>query len=286
MKMKSIVNDALQSAASVVKIVLMSRKARKSEPVDKNRSIVILGNGPSLLKTIERSPRWLASQSRMAVNYAALSKEFRQLRPDYYMMVDPAMFPVPDESDTSLAADVWRELRTVGWKMTLVVPSKFLSVARLHLVGIDSIRLTTVNITPVEGWKWLSHYAYRRGLGMPRPRNVMIGAVMAAMQEGFGKIYLAGADHSWTRTLSIDDDNHVCNIVEHYYEEKKEAQETARIVEAYRGLHLHDVLESLTVAFRSYFHMKDYAESRGVEIVNISPGSFIDAFPHRLPPEG
>ena len=29
---------------------------------------------------------------------------------------------------------------------------------------------------------------------------------MGTMQEGFGKIYLAGADHSWTRTLSIDED--------------------------------------------------------------------------------
>ena len=47
-------------------------------------------------------------------------------------------------------------------------------------------------------------------LGYARPRNVMIGAIMGAMQEGFGKIYLAGADHSWTRTLSIDEDNNVC----------------------------------------------------------------------------
>lgn len=283
--MKKFVGNAVASAASVVKIALMSRRPKRSAPADKAKSIVILGNGPSLLKTMERSPRWLASQSRMAVNYAALSKEFWQLRPDYYAMMDPGLFPMPDPKDTSLSADVWREFRAVDWPMTLVIPSRFLSVARLHLDGVGSITVKTVNITPVEGWTWLAHFAYRQGLGMPRPRNVMIGAIMGAMQEGFGKIYLAGADHSWTRTLSIDEDNNVCNIVEHFYEEKKEAQETARIVEAYRGLHLHDVLQSLVVAFRSYFHIKEYADARGVEIVNITPGSFIDAFPHRLPPK-
>ena len=80
--MKKFVGNAVASAASVVKIALMSRRPKRSAPADKAKSIVILGNGPSLLKTMERSPHWLASQSRMAVNYAALSKEFWQLRPD------------------------------------------------------------------------------------------------------------------------------------------------------------------------------------------------------------
>ena len=93
--MKKFVGNAVASAASVVKIALMSRRPKRSAPADKAKSIVILGNGPSLLKTMERSPRWLASQSRMAVNYAALSKEFWQLRPDYYAMMDPGLFPMP-----------------------------------------------------------------------------------------------------------------------------------------------------------------------------------------------
>ena len=51
---------------------------------------------------------------------------------------------------------------------------------------------------------------------------------------------------------------------------------------AYAGLHLHDVLGSMTIAFRSYWAVKAYAESIGVKIINATPGSMIDAFERRL----
>lgn len=37
----------------------------------------------------------------------------------------------------------------------------------------------------------------------------------------------------------------------------------------------------MTIAFRSYWHIADYARSRGIEIINATPGSMIDAFPRR-----
>lgn len=281
--MRAFLSDAVATAASAVKIILQSRKARRALPADPGRSIAILGNGPSLRQTIDSYPTWLSSVSRMAVNFASTSSDFRILRPDYYIMIDPVFFPAPGAAPT-LADDAWEAIRHADWKMTLFVPSSRLDDARRLLGDSSTVGLRPVNITPVEGWRWFTHRAFDAGLGMPRPRNVLIAAVMAAIGEGFGKIYLAGADHSWTRTLAVDSDNNVCNTVAHFYEEKRVEQETTRIVEAYRGIHLHNVLESLMIAFRSYFHIKAYAAARGVEIINITPGSFIDAFPHSAPP--
>ena len=39
------------------------------------------------------------------------------------------------------------------------------------------------------------------------------------------------------------------------------------------------ILQSFYVAFRSYFTIARYASHRSVKIFNITPGSFIDAFP-------
>ena len=44
-----------------------------------------------------------------------------------------------------------------------------------------------------------------------------------------------------------------------------------------------EVLYSMYVAFRSYFVIRDYAERIGCKIINITPGSFIDAFERMIP---
>ena len=42
---------------------------------------------------------------------------------------------------------------------------------------------------------------------------------------------------------------------------------------------LHTILYHMHVAFKAYFTLRDYAASLGKEIINITPGSYIDAFP-------
>ena len=112
---------------------------------------------------------------------------------------------------------------------------------------------------------------------MPRPRNVLIPSIMLGIALGFSTIYVAGADHSWTRTLSVDDDNRVVSIQPHFY--KEDEREEKRVRKDYMNYPLHMILQSFYVAFRSYFTIARYARHRSVKIFNITPGSFIDAFP-------
>jgi hypothetical protein len=41
---------------------------------------------------------------------------------------------------------------------------------------------------------------------------------------------------------------------------------------------LHEILIKFVHAFSGYHEINEYAKSRGVEILNATPGSFIDAF--------
>lgn len=269
-----------ETLASFVKILLLSRSASAAAKADARREIVILGNGPSLRGLIDESRAWLDGRSLLAVNFAANTPEFFDLRPEYYVLADPLLFRPAGNANVE---KLWKNLSLARHEMTLFVPVKQRMLALALLKGNRNVRVKTFNMTPADGYGFFRRAVYASGLGMPRPRNVLIPSIMLAIGEGFGRIYLAGADHSWSRTLYVTDENLVVNTAPHFYKDNE--KETRRILSDYKGLHLHQILESMSIAFRSYFTILDYARRRGVEIVNITPDSFIDAFPKSHAPK-
>ena len=270
--MKKLVDSAL----TIAKVVLRSRPAGKVSRVEEGSELIIMGNGPSLRKTIEDSRQTLREEDTMAVNFAANTPDFFELRPTHYILADPHFFRLPSKDPN--VEKLWGNLAAVDWQMLLHVPAG----ARIPALP-DNVRLQRYNMTPAEGYDFLCHPLYRKGLAMPRPRNVLIPAIMEGIRQGYGKIYIVGADHTWPHTLYVDDRNRVVSVQPHFYDDNKE--ELDRVAQEYAGLHLHDVLGSMVVAFRSYHEIKRYAEKRGVEIFNSTPGSLIDAFTRRQLPE-
>ena len=260
--------------ASLVKVALLSRWAARPLRLPGDGEIVILGNGPSLRETIDKHFDWLSRHTLMAVNFAANAPDFARLKPQRYILADPHFFDAA-ESDGNVGR-LWKNLREARHAMTLHVPAPRLKQARA-LVSGSSLSLEAFNLTPLEGHGWLTHALFDMRLGMPRPRIVMIAAIMAAIGGEYRRICLAGADHSWSRTLSVDDANRVVSIQPHFYSD--DSKERERVAAEYAGYRLHDILNSLTVAFRSYHEIRRYAEARGVAIINVTPGSMIDAFP-------
>lgn len=243
------------------------------------KSIIIMGNGPALRDAIDNHRPWLENHDLLAVNFAANTPEFFQLRPELYVLADPHFFEGV-ASDANVGR-LWENFTKVDWEMTLWLPAKRRRLSAQIPTLPGCIRLKFFNLTPGDGSSSMLHRIYDLGLAMPRPRNVLIPSIMVAIREGYSTIMLAGADHSWTRTLSVDDDNHVVSIQPHFY--KDSGKELKRVATEYAGLHLHDVLGSMTIAFRSYFDIAAYARRRGIRILNATPGSFIDAFPRMLP---
>lgn len=262
------------SVASLLKVLLMSKGVSGQDDEGKGRTLVILGNGPSLRQTIDDDYDRLVTHDLMSVNFAALSPEFFRLRPRYYLLADGHFF-------NAYATDVnvrnlWQNFNKVTWDMTLLMPIKYRHLAKPFLMNLPELKTKYFNLTPVEGFKGLTHLIFSAGLGMPRPRNVMIPAIMEGIRMGYKKIFLCGADHTWTKTLDVDDENFVISIQPHFYEDNEE--EHKRVRETYKGLRLHDVLGSMTIAFKSYWEVADFALKKGVEIINATPGSMIDAF--------
>lgn len=264
------------SLKSVVKVVLKSRRLPSfgREGKEREAPIIILGNGPSLNTAIADSAHSLHRYPTLAVNFAANAPQFADLKPDYYLLADPHFFNAAGDPNVGRLLE---NLNKIDFPMTLFVPT----AVKKEDMKFDNPKLTVrrFNTVGAEGFGWLENALFDRRLAMPRPRNVLIPSIMVAIWLGFKEIYLAGADHSWLRTLSVNDRNEVVSVQPHFY--KEDDREKERVVSEYKGYRLHQIIYSFYVAFRSYFAIARYASARGVDIYNSTPGSFIDAFPRR-----
>lgn len=275
-KIKNWLGDLQQSVFSVIKIALKSRKCSPLPSDLKNPDeLVILANGPSLNDTVAHHADFLSDKTLLVVNFCATSPMFEQLRPQLYLIADP-LFWIVDEKREKLFGALAEK---TTWPMHLFIP------ARAHvdkkwseiIAANPNIRTVIYNTTPVEGFRPLTHFVYAHGLGMPRPHNVLIPSIAEALRMPFRKIYLAGADHSWLPEISVTDDNQVLMHQKHFYDQGKSKAETVS-QENLNTARLHTILYHMHVAFKSYFILRDYAQRRNREIINITPGSFIDAF--------
>lgn len=266
------------TAKGCVKIALQSRRTIAPAKAAGN-TLVVLANGPSLRQTVDSCGAALASMVTLAVNFFANTPEFRQLKPRYYVLADPHFFRATGQENVDA---LWRNLAAADWDMTLSVPARNLADARRRLGPGARARLATFNFVGVEGFGGFERLVYSRGLAMPRPRNVLVPAVMVGIQAGFTDIYLTGTDHSWLETIRVTDRNEVVSVQPHFYADS--GAEQRRVVSEYTGYRLHDILYSFYVAFSSYHRLRRFADSRRINIYNATPDSYIDAFPRRALP--
>ncbi|MBD5341880.1 MAG: hypothetical protein HDR93_01270 [Bacteroides sp.] len=255
---------------SLIKLLLSPRRA-SIKPSERLKPLIILGNGPGLRATLDESSRQLAENPLLAVNFFANTPEFRRLKPEYYVLADGHFFTNTADPNVSRLLG---NFASVDWPMTLFVP-----FGAKPLINNPQVRIEHFPLKAMEGPKWFRELMFSLRLGMPRPRNVMIPSIMIGLWLGFKEIYLCGADHTWIKTLSVNERNEVVSIQPHFYEEDARELERQRI--DYLKIPLHQVLDSQAVAFRAYHVIQDYAAPRGLRIYNATDGSYIDAFPRK-----
>ena len=269
-RIASAISTAGATLKSLVKSALSPRGARirSRRP---SAPLIILANGPSLRRNMEHDIQLLAASHTLAVNFAANTPEFFKVKPRYYVLADPHFFT--GDSDTNVSR-LQENLSKIDWPMTLFVPRGARHIEAVTANG--NITIEHFPFTAFESTPGAERFAFDRQWGMPRPRNVLIPSIMIGLWLGYRKIYILGADHTWTQTLSVNDQNHVVSVQPHFYSDNDREQK--RVASTYRDVRMHEILESFSIAFRSYHAIERYARSIGAEIINATPGSFIDAF--------
>lgn len=265
------IDNTLATIKSCVKQVV--EKSAKINPANSaTNQLIILGNGPSLRTNLDNDLDLLRSADTLAVNFAANTPEFSEIQPTYYLLADPHFFDKAGEDPN--VGRLIENLNSITFPMTLFVPAgarKADSYFHNHNLTVKHF-----SFTAMEGYTWFENAMMNSHRGMPRPRNVLIPSIMVGIWLGYKEIYLLGADHSWLKTLSVNDRNEVVSIQPHFY--KEDSREQQRVNEVYVNRQLHEVLESMMIAFKSYHRIREYADRCGTQIFNSTPGSMIDAF--------
>ena len=236
---------------------------------------MILANGPSLSRTVQEAPDFIKGKTLLAVNFCVTSPMFEQLRPEIYLIADPLFWIVPEKR-----VQLFQTLaEKTAWPMNLFIPARALKNKEWQpmLAGNRNIRLCIYNTTPIEGVQGFCNWVFGKGWGVPRPHNVLIPSIAIGLRLPFKKIYLAGADHSWLPEITVTDDNVVLMHQKHFYDRDK-SQAATVTQENLHSARLYTILYHMYVAFKSYFVLEAYARRLSKEVINVTPGSYIDAF--------
>lgn len=264
------VNLFINSILSLIKVLFLSDFSLKAAKATNTRC-GILGNGPSLKVTLESDVEFLNQLELIAVNLFSTTKEYTQLKPRNYLLLDWS-FMNPDHWHGRKGLRGIIENTT--WELNLFVPKKMLKSAyfRNELAQNPYIKPIPFNYTIVSGYVRLTYWFFKKGIGMPQCQNVLVATLFYALSMGFKEIYLFGADHSWHELIKLDDNNNLVVSDTHFY-----GQEDYDIA-VRETSYMSQQLFSLHKAFYGYEILAKYARSIGVKVYNASSRSYVDVF--------
>ena len=244
-------------------------------------SVFVMGNGPSLKQSLEILLQSKKEESFFAVNDFAASELYEQVKPCYYILVDNAYWVEESkatERDLSLRKKVFNNIiEKTRWNMGVFVPDYAYKKKYLHSLFQNSgIRLIPFNRYSIKAEHSNFYFNNLKKNNTAYFNNVLANAIYCAINLGYDKIKVLGAEHSWTKDIRVNDQNQVCTIKKHFFENDSKLipwQKSDGSV-----FTMSEILTALTQHFQAYELLEEYAQRNHVHIYNLTPDSFIDAF--------
>lgn len=254
------------------------RRIRTSE-----KHCIVVGNGPSLSDSLARHRASLRTTAKMCLNDMILTPVVQDLRPEYYVLLDPLYFT----SDASaqyiqLGKDIVHALETtVSWDMVLFIPHGMRFAAQFkRLTKINPhISIYYFNNHFPATFPSVNRWLYDRDLCSPHCQNVMVAAIFLMLRLNFKRIFLLGADHSWTKNMMVTKDNIVSYQNSHFYDPAIEVKPFFKGDAQGSVFSMSEILRLYSLMFEGYEILHQYASTLNAEVLNCTPGSFIDSFP-------
>ena len=266
----------LDTCFSIIRIALNTSFKKTIPFLSKSKICLIMGNGPSLIKSMEDNMQKISELDLVAVNYMALSPEYIKYKPNIYVLCDPAYwYDTPSEDVKIRVRNLYAHIsEKTHWKLQLYIPYQARKNAEISITlsNNPNIRLCYYNKTKFEGYKFLCYRIYNKQWGMSRAQNVIVASLMLSIYSGYKEIYLAGADSDYIKNFWVDEDNNLRHDDRHFY---KDAEKNVKRVLPEK---IHEEMLSNYYMFKSYIDIEAYSVYRKIKIYNTGLSSFIDAF--------
>ena len=253
--------------------------------IAKTDTIVLLGNGPSLAEDFESILQEKQNAVKiMAVNLSIFSDFFDVVKPDFYILQDPAFFrsDVEEKVIEIQKSLVTAFINKVTWKMNLIVPPLARKNDIFNKISDNkNINLYYRKTIPIiGGTNEFNNFLFKNNLASPLAQNVLIGALFESLQMGFKNIIIYGADHSWHENYSLGADNILYTEDRHFYDKDKKNLKP-HIDEYGVPVRVHEEFFNLYRAFRIYDSLFFYAKKISANVINKSSKTWIDVFPRK-----
>lgn len=242
--------------------------------------VIIVGNGPSLNKTMELYDDILRKVPCMMVNFAANTELYERIKPSIYLLVDPAWYNPTEKLQTIVESCIDAIICKTVWPMTIVMPNR---ARESHAVQRFKENANLRILFYEDGWQLpngISKYeAWDKNLICPPAQTVLNTAVWLSVYWGYKETYLVGADTSFIQDIYVGQkDNVLYTIDSHFYKNEDVYNNSIEPERNGRkfGMDMEQLLESVYVMFKSYRELREYAEWKGVKIYNASEYSMID----------
>lgn len=278
------INKTGQSILSIFKVIWISKwRGILKKKTKQTGKCIIVGNGPSFKQSISKYKQEIIDSDTICVNSFATSELYKEIKPNFYI-ISAAVYFKPDAKISGLYINLRNETFdalavNTEWNLELLVP--FIAKKSTHFQELlkknTNITVLYYNLTGVEGFEGISHFLFKRKLGMPRPHNVLIPAIMNVVHLGYSDIRIIGADHSWLPEITVTEKNEALINLKHFYDEGK--SKPAKMQDfIIRPRRLHEIIHKIYLSFKGYWEIKSYVDKINVNVYNSSEFSMIDAF--------
>lgn len=279
-----------QTIVSIISILLFSKKNvskefRKERSKDNKSSVSILAGGPSAREILLNGKSLLQNTDLLVLNNFGNTDVFFELKPRYYIILDPAYYDPTVKVESEQNADESRQaerlllenLLRVDWNMVLFLPYEKNAKKELSLFAVNkNIKVIEYNKTRVLGFENFQNWMYKHNMGIPSSRNVIIPSMIILANLGYSQIFLYGCEFSWTKTMDVNQENGMMFFNDRHFYSEEEIRYFGK--GGYRWW-----LEAIVEMLFATEQVAKYAHSLGIKIVNRTKGSFIDAFVYENP---
>lgn len=252
-----------------------------------SNKMILIGNGPSLTKTVELYKDEITKNDRIAANFFASSDFYEQLQPNIYLFADPAFFNVPNNQRQSIATLFDSLIKKTTWPLDLIIPyaarnAQLLTALKennnIHIIYYFTNEQDTGNMSKYEAWD--------KNYICPPYQNVMNVAIYLSLYWSYPETYLVGVDMSSLEDIRVDQEtNELFSIDRHFYN-NNEIYSDKKLFDEKRGRirsdwKLHEYIYAFGRMFEYFYDLKQYADYKGLKVYNASEYSWINVFERR-----
>ena len=242
---------------------------------------VLLANGPSLKKDIQKVINEVEKSEIYVLNYFAITEYFNDIKPENYVLTDRMFWDENANDDIKKDnEDLFLSLDKVDWKINLICPDSGFEIIKNRLRKNNNIKIVKVHSVNIEFKnEKINLFALSRNITTPNFINGLVMVLWHAIYQKKNKIEIYGADFSLFKEYYIDQEtNELYNSASHFYK-NTDAQNNA----SYKYPNepkkmLHTRLYQQWSSFYQMYLLSKLAKMKNIKVANLSSNSFLDCF--------